>query len=874
MNRILTHLLLIPLAATAFCASAADVPESGTNAINGVVRFTNADAAILARLGLGGDDRMTSFTILANTDSLDAIGASKTFVAMDPLSQAYELTVAANDLPLTYNVFAVLSLDGTYEAYWTATLAAPPLTSNSPPATVDLDECVALVELRYRDSLGQEVPTTGGRALVTETATGIWRARYLTQPPGRTGNFLVVPTGVEIELAVEVDTGADIYADRMTHRETCIMTLACDDQPVITLTIPDAGTLGRIVGNANLVGEIELAAGGYQELIGRPVIKALGPSNNQRYSALAAELPAVDVSRPFALENLVPSSSESWRVQAEMQFGEGHRFEYFITPALGDVEVTAGATTDLGDTFVMNPAWLVGRITLTGPPEFAGQVSALRGLARASDYDTDLDGIPDGVGPYGIYSSYVIATGMDELAPGATRTTAGGQATASFAGAFNPATAAFEGDYAAVVGMLNDQPGIWKYDGLSLVFDHPGTNGGPFVNESLSVFEDTPWQGTLAPGERATNNVYYGLAEVCLRIRSPAPFFYPRVINSYGYYTNYGAIGNILNSYTALLGNASAPPDSPDAATNEAVITMYLPQGAYTLHPAFSLPDPDGGVSEVQLPSIDVSVTAGERLCIEDCLRIVFTRPMCTTNYGFIAYADASSCDGTLTNLGVRASPLSDPSIRLSYSEIWILIGSRTNLTRAIQFFPEFDGYPAEYYSNIVITAVARDNQGRVATRQIIAHYDLTAPLLNCPDITATSPDGASVPVDFNVTATDDRPEPLRGPDCIPPSGTVFLPGNYPVTCTGSDLCRNTNTCTFQVVVRGPNEDCPLRVERTQLDPPMLTLAWNCPGTLQSADTLDGPWTNLTGAVSPHTIPADDSQKFFRICVSGDCGAP
>mgnify|MGYP002138550207 CR=1 FL=1 len=34
-----------------------------------------------------------------------------------------------------------------------------------------------------------------------------WRARYLSQPPGRTSNFLVVPSGVELEVAVEVAVG-------------------------------------------------------------------------------------------------------------------------------------------------------------------------------------------------------------------------------------------------------------------------------------------------------------------------------------------------------------------------------------------------------------------------------------------------------------------------------------------------------------------------------------------------------------------------------------------------------------------------------------------------------------------------------------------
>jgi hypothetical protein len=228
--------------------------------------------------------------------------------------------------------------------------------------------------------------------------------------------------------------------------------------------------------------------------------------------------------------------------------------------------------------------------------------------------------------------------------------------------------------------------------------------------------------------------------------------------------------------------------------------------------------------------------------------------------------------------LSIVTRPVGYPGIRLGYSDIRILepIGiPRATLQSAHGLWPEFDGQPFEYYRDLVITAEARDTQGRVATRQIIAHYDFTAPVLNCPaDITATSTDGASVPVDFNVTATDDRPEPLRGPTCIPPSGTLFPPGNYPVDCTGSDLCRNTNTCTFQVIVRGRGEDCALRIERTELDPPAVTLHWDCGGTLQSAETVDGPWTNVTDAVSPHTIVAEEPQRFFRICVSGDCGPP
>ena len=63
----------------------------------------------------------------------------------------------------------------------------------------------------------------------------------------------------------------------------------------------------------------------------------------------------------------------------------------------GLVVLGAGATADVGDALVMTPATLVGNITLIGPPEFAGSTSALRGMVRASDYDADMDGIPDAI---------------------------------------------------------------------------------------------------------------------------------------------------------------------------------------------------------------------------------------------------------------------------------------------------------------------------------------------------------------------------------------------------------------------------------------------------------------------------------------------
>ena len=883
-----SFLLFLLSSLSALTAFAADLPPSGTNTIQGVVQFANADPDILARLGPPGNEGMTDYALYAYSYSPDSLSAIKGVTGADKLSNPYTLTVTADNVPRFYDVLSVISLDGQNEEYWTPTYSSALLTSNSPPATVDFNECVALLEIRYQRPDGTPVPALGGRAVMNETASpNFYRGGYSSQPAGRMTNFLVVPSGVEFTLTIEVDTGTDIYADRITHIERHTLTFACDEKPVLIITLPAVGTLGRIVGNVNMAGKIELPTDGYQELLGRPVIKALGPSGNRRYDALDAEWPGPDLVRTFELENLLPSvPAQLWRVQAEMQFNEGYRFEYFQTPALGEglnpgVAVTADATTDLGDQFVMNPATLVGTVTLTGPLEFGGNISALRGVIRSSDYDDNMDGIPDGVGATTINGSYVAVTGVNELAPGATIATSGGAAAVSFAGDFNPATGAFEGDYEAALGMLDNQPGIWQRDGLSLNIYNVGTNGGPHVNEVIYITEDQPWRAALAPGERATNDVSYGFAEVCYRIKSPARFFNPRFGSSLGYHTNYDGAGNVLNSYRTTISSAYGLPNTASQATNEALLTLYVPAGSYTLLPALSIVDSDGGVSDTQLPAVEVSLIAGERYCIEECIRIFIEPPICSTNTGFIGWGNAVSlCGQTLTNLSVKIRPLSDPSILLGGSEIWTGTGGASNtLRRSGQVFPEFDGYlPAhpEYYENMVFTVVAKDNLGNVATRSIITHYDVIAPTLNCPgDLTVTSPDGDGVPVEFTVTATDDRPEPLRGPTCVPPSGSIFPIGTTTVTCTASDLCRNTNTCTFTVTVRGPDADCELHIALTQLSPPFITLTWDCAATLQCAPSVTGPWTSLVGTNSPYTTPADAPQKFFRLCVSGDCsGTP
>jgi hypothetical protein len=90
---------------------------------------------------------------------------------------------------------------------------------------------------------------------------------------------------------------------------------------------------------------------------------------------------------------------------------------------------------------------------------------------------------------------------------------------------------------------------------------------------------------------------------------------------------------------------------------------------------------------------------------------------------------------------------------------------------------------------------------------------------------------------------------------CTPPSGSVFPIGITTVTCVASDACGNSSQCTFTVTVGGS----PLTIETA------VIIRWSCAGTLQSADDVTGPWTDVPGATSPYAVATSAARKFYRV---------
>ena len=132
-------------------------------------------------------------------------------------------------------------------------------------------------------------------------------------------------------------------------------------------------------------------------------------------------------------------------------------------------------------------------------------------------------------------------------------------------------------------------------------------------------------------------------------------------------------------------------------------------------------------------------------------------------------------------------------------------------------------------------------------------------PVITCPgDIVVTS--CSDTPVSYSATVADT----CGGNVSVaytPPSGTLFAPGTTtPVQCIVTDACGGSNSCSFLVTVRPP-----LLSVALGSTPGTITITWVGGGTLQAADSVLGPWTDLPPATSPYTTAASASQQFYRL---------
>ena len=812
------------------------------NTIRGTIRFSNANPDVLALLNAPGEEGMKFAAVGASSlPPAPTISASTASSPADArTSTSYEITVDSDAAGIAYGVTPSINMLDGAEAYYFATRNSAPVVAGGPPVTLDFEECVGVVTVRFVDAAGAPVAVEGGQII----ASG-YQFHRSSITAGSTEARIYVLGGQTHPLIITVNRGTDFYVDRLTFSLSTEVKVGCDEFATVDMVLPDTGDLGRITGQVDMLGEFELTIDGrddlnYPDTTG--VIANFGPFQNQRWAALKGTHFTVPSSGAYVLPNVAATTldpaSPGYAVYAQMYFRTGRQVQSFRSPALGQganaaLKVEPGEGVDLGDLFVINPGYLRGKVLLQGPPESPDHKSLLRGLQHAGDSDDDHDGVPDFLGTYGVYWSSVGVEGVDRLAAGASLTASFGYGNADFAGDFNAASSAYEGQYEMALGGLKSERSLWKPTYLSLALVSPaGAPESDYYYNSLSVADRRENVKEIVPGEAAAHDVAYCFSEVRVVFRSTGGKFYnPQVRFSTGTFTGTDFQGQPAD-YSAYLDIAAGTPTAQADAANVGVVVMYLPQGTYRLSP--SVTPAESTFALTGLEPIDLTVGCGQRIEIEQCLRVELAAPACVNTGSVTLNGSVRTCANQVTRISYRLNDGEESTICEN-------CGENPNFSFAVDL-PAGDN---------TLEVIARDAGGASSSVRTKLTADSTPPVIQCPaDLTVTAADAAGAKVDYTVTATDDRPGDVRL-ECVPASGSVFQVGTTVVTCTATDLCGNTKTCTFQVIVNPPVQDC----VRVVIEPPVCTPNF---GFLARANATSCgvTLTNLSLRASPVSNPA------------------
>lgn len=646
-------LLPMPVGSAALAATATDLAGNTSEfspcaaaagpGIAGTLGFSNTNPALLNLLNAPGNDGMKSYFVAAATrpPAAPLTATTPEVPAGGRTNTPYQITVTGSPEGIAYAVTPRVSLANGAESYYFNIRTSALVMANGPPVTLDFLECLGVVTVRFVDSAGEPTPVDGGQILVSGAAL-----RRFVIAPGSTQARVYLRGDTVEPLSITVNRGSDPYRDRLTFMLSTNVLTICDGFRTVDMFVPEPGSLGRIEGEADMVGEFELAVDG-SDTANLPdstgLIALNGPFQNQRWAALPGNNATMPSSGAYVISNVAPSTltpvPAAYAVYAQMYFRTNHAIEYFRSPALGSgsnasLFVGPGQVINLSNLFVIQPGYLRGTVTLQGPPEMPGHPSLFRGMKHASDLDSDLDGIPDLLGSFGVNWTSIAAEGVNRRAPGAAWTAAFGYANADFDGAVQATAGAFQGTYELVLGGLRGQAAYWSPRVLNLRWSHPAGPAAPdYFDNSLTLTDRDNPEVLIAPGQTVTRDVGYCFSEVRLVIQSAASRFYaPEVRATTGGFIGTDYRGRRAN-YGAALNVAAGPPTRAAEAATRAEVVMFLPQGNYRLLP--SVIYTGNNQSRTGLSPIDITVGCQERIIIGDALHqlSVFPGPAGTVSF-------------------------------------------------------------------------------------------------------------------------------------------------------------------------------------------------------------------------------------------------
>ena len=232
------------------------------NTISGTLRFTNSNPAILNLLKPPGNEGMSNLVVLAYSipPAPPITTYSDVLPATNRVASAYQMTVDSDNPGIAYSVAPYIIMQGDkYVYYFNAKTSAPVVIGITPPP-LNFDECVGVVTVRFVTSGGAPITVDGGKIIAYGLPDFSYSGTRSDIPAGVTQQRIYLRSGQAHQVDITVHRGTNFYRDRIETTLSTNLTVTCDQFRTVDMVIPSSGTLAKIVGNVDLVGEFELTA--------------------------------------------------------------------------------------------------------------------------------------------------------------------------------------------------------------------------------------------------------------------------------------------------------------------------------------------------------------------------------------------------------------------------------------------------------------------------------------------------------------------------------------------------------------------------------------------------------------------------------------
>ena len=272
--------------------------EVTPNKIKGVMRWSNADPAILDLLDPPGNKGMSNLYVTAYSPGPSPRSATSDLVPADSrTSTTYELSVDSNADGISYVISPRVSMLGETATYFFNNRTSPPVVAFAAGPTLDFEECLSVLTVRFVTADGTSVAVDGGDIHAVDVATASDMVILNTIASGATEQQVFLRGDAEALVTVTLLKGLSTFTDRIHYTAATNVTVPCDSFATVDIVVPAAGDLSEVTGNVDMLGEFELTIDGYEPgdyPDPTSVVARFGPFGNVRY----ASVPGVNFTVP------------------------------------------------------------------------------------------------------------------------------------------------------------------------------------------------------------------------------------------------------------------------------------------------------------------------------------------------------------------------------------------------------------------------------------------------------------------------------------------------------------------------------------------------------------------------------------------------